>query len=179
MDLSTNPGAMVGNAPNSNLDTSNVRYFLQIPEIDGESTYHLEPTAIEVRNWSHAFKQPTASSRTTGGGSAGKARHGFFKFVKETDQATTPLLSKCWKGEQIAEATLICYNAEKPFLKVHMTNIIVADFATDEAAGDPIHLESISFNYGTVEYTYQKTGDDAILLGSFSVKHDLIQDIVS
>jgi type VI secretion system secreted protein Hcp len=141
--------------------------YLKIDGIPGESTADGYKDQIEILSYSHGVSQPAAASASSAGGaSVGRCEHQDFTIVKELDKASPLLAQHCCNGKHIPliVLTLVRAGGDKPvaFMEYKLTNNIVSSIAPS-GSKDGFPLESVSFNYGKIEWTYiqQKRADGA------------------
>ena len=155
------------------------KMFLKLGAIEGEVEEVNHEAWIEVLSWSHGFSQPTTPVRGSTGGTTEQANHSDISITKYLDCATDAILSTCWKGEQLKDATVECFRADGSevgvkYLMIEMTEVLVSSYSISGGGGD-IPMENISLSYGKVGYTYipaaKKTGDAG---ANQPVTHDLI-----
>ena len=164
---------------------ANMFLKLETPNVEGEATDSNHDKEIQVLSWSHSFNQPTSATRASaGGGTVEQANHADFSFTKYIDTATDDLLKACWSGKMFAKGTFTAYRADGDnkavkYLQVLMEKVVVSNYSTGGGTGD-IPVETVTLNYGSVEYTYiQQKNDDGTANGNQPVKHDLITQAVS
>lgn len=129
--------------------------FLKVEGIPGESTDDKHKDWIEVLSFSWGVTQ-SASASTSGGATAERADFQDFSIVKRLDRASPKLALACASGTDIKTVTLeLCRpGVEKDkFMEYKMTDCIVSAFSD---SGGPAGgaQESISFNYGKIQWTY-------------------------
>jgi len=139
--------------------------YLKIDGVPGESTAEGFKEQIEVLSFSHGVTQPSsASASTSGGATAGRCEHQDFTIVKELDKASPQLAMLCCKGTHIKEVTLTLVRAggEKPvpFMEYKLSMVIISAYSPS-GSKEGLPVESVSFNYGKIEWTYtqQKRAD--------------------
>src|ERR1041385_337842 len=159
---------------------------LETPTIEGDCTAGNHEKEIEVLNWNHGFVQPTSGTRASaGGGTVEQAQHQPMSLSKYIDSATTALLKTCWSGKTIGKATLTCYRASGAednkaveYLKVVMEDVIISNQSFSGGGGD-LPAESLSLDYGTVQYPYVLQKADGTAGGNKPAKHDLMKRAIS
>jgi len=162
-------------------------FFLKLeqPTIDGESSDSSHEKEIQVLSWNHSFSQPTSPTRSSAGaGTVEQANHSDFTIMKYTDAATDDLMKMCWSGKQIGKGTFTAYrsdgnNKAVKYLEVVMEKIVVSSVSIGGGAGN-VSTESVSLNYGKVEYNYitQKAADGTGG-GKQAISHDLVKQEVA
>jgi type VI secretion system secreted protein Hcp len=114
---------------------------------------HFEGQQIEVYSWSWGATQ-TADTTGGGGGGAGKVQLQDFNFTKKVDRSSPSLFLACATGKHFPEATLIVRKAGKgqqEYLVVKFNDLLVSSYQTGGSSGDTAPMESISFNYSSVD----------------------------
>jgi type VI secretion system secreted protein Hcp len=131
--------------------------FLKIDGIPGESSDDKHKDWIEVLSFSWGAQQPTsASASSAGGASHERANFQDFTIVKTLDKATPKLAVACAGGDHIKSVILELCRAgtdKVKYKEYKMTNCIVSSISHVGGGGKEIE-ESVSFNYGKIEWTY-------------------------
>ncbi|MFH1146593.1 MAG: type VI secretion system tube protein Hcp [Pseudomonadota bacterium] len=138
--------------------------FLKIEGIDGESTDDKHKNWIEVLSYSWGVSQMGSGSASgTGGAAAARADFQDFSAVKILDKASPALALACSEGRHIKEVKVELCRAggdKMPYMEYKMTNALVSSVSVGGGGGgEP--TESLTFNYGKIEWTYsqQKRAD--------------------
>jgi len=139
--------------------------YLKIGGVPGESTADGYKEQIEILSYSHGVTQPSAASASSSGGATtGRCEHQDFTIVKELDKASPLLAQLCCQGKHIPEIvlTLVRAGGDKPvpFMEYKLTEAIISSYAPS-GSKEGLPVESVSFNYGKIEWTYvqQKRAD--------------------
>lgn len=134
--------------------------FLQIDGIPGESTDEKHKNWIEVLSYSHGVSQMGAGSRSTGGAATGgRCDHQDFSIVKELDKATADLNLVCCNGKHIKKITLELCRAtgdKQPYMKYELEDVVISSVSIGGGGGG-IPTESVTFNYGKINWVYTET----------------------
>lgn len=132
--------------------------YLKIEGIPGESTAKGYEKQIEIQGYSHNVHQSTdISASSSGGATTGRTTHSDFSITKPVDLASPVLLQRCCDGSHIPSLTLTLVRSggesKVPFMVYTLTNLVVSDvsYAGDK---DGLPHESVSFNYGKIEWIY-------------------------
>lgn len=144
---------------------ASVDYFLKITGIDGESTDKKHGKSIDILSWSWGASN-AGSHASGGGGGAGKVSFQDFSFSMKANKASPKLLLACASGDHIPQALLTCRKAGKEqqeYLKIKFTEIHITSFQTGGSAGDVVPMDSISINFGKMEYEYYPQKPDGSL----------------
>lgn len=138
--------------------------YLLIEGIPGESTATGFEEQIPILSYNHGVSQPTAAVASTGGGAtSGRCMHQDFSIVKELDKASPLLDQKCSDGGHIPAITLVLVrsggDSNVPFMEYKLTNCVVSNVSIGGGAGGGggVPTESVSFNYGKIEWVYTQT----------------------
>jgi type VI secretion system secreted protein Hcp len=134
--------------------------FLQIDGIPGESTDEKHKDWIEVLSYSHGVSQSGAGSRSSGGAAtSGRCNHQDFSIVKTLDKASPELNLYCCNGKHIKKMTLELCRAtgdKQPYMDYLFEDVIISSISIGGGGGG-IPTESVTFNYGKVEWVYVET----------------------
>jgi type VI secretion system secreted protein Hcp len=138
--------------------------FLKIDGIPGESTDDKHKDWIEVLSYSCGVAQTaSASASTSGGASHQRADFQDLSISKTLDKASPKLALACADGTHIKQVTVELCRAggqKEKYMEYKMTNCIISSASVGGGGGgEP--TESITFNYGKIEWTYtqQKRAD--------------------
>ncbi len=134
--------------------------FLQIDGIPGESTDEKHKDWIEILSYSHGVSQSGAGSRSSGGAAtAGRCNHQDFSVVKTLDKASPELNLHCCNGKHIKKMTLQLCRAtgdKQPYMDYLFEDVIISSVSIGGGGGD-IPTESVTFNYGKLNWVYIET----------------------
>ena len=140
--------------------------FLQIDGIKGESTDDAHKDWIEVLSFNSGVSQmASGSASTSGGGTTARADFQDFSIVKTMDSASPLIALACAEGRHIKEVKLeLCRSGGDKvlYMEYKMTNCIISSTSVGGGGGgEP--TESVTFNFGKIEWTYtkQKRADGA------------------
>jgi type VI secretion system secreted protein Hcp len=141
--------------------------FLKIDGIPGESTDDKHKDWIEVLSYGSGLTQPTsATASSSGGATAQRADFQDFGITKALDKASPKLALACADGMHIKQVTLELCRAggdKVKYMEYKLTNCVVSSHQDSGSAhgADNLPTESVSFNYGKIEWTYtqQKRAD--------------------
>jgi len=133
----------------------NIRAFLKIDGIKGESTNPKHLNEIDLGAFKGGVLQ-TALSGTGGGGGAGKATFQPVVVFKGIDSASPLLFLRCATGQHIPQAVLTVTDNGKEFFEIKLIDVLVTsyDVGSHAAEGDDLPLETVSLNYSRIEITY-------------------------
>lgn len=133
--------------------------FCKIDGIDGESTDDKHKNWIEILSYSWTVSQPVSMASGTGGRTGGRADFQDFNITKILDKASPNLALYCANGKHIPkiEMQLCLATGEKhTFMKYTLEDVVVSSVSPGGAAGagETRPLESVTFNYGKIEWEY-------------------------
>jgi type VI secretion system secreted protein Hcp len=134
--------------------------FLQIDGIPGESTDGKHKDWIEILSYSHGVSQSGAGSRSSGGAaSSGRCSHQDFSIVKTLDKASPELNLHCCNGNHIKKMTLQLCRAtgeKQPYMDYLLEDVLISSVSIGGGGGG-IPTESVTFNYGKLNWVYVET----------------------
>jgi len=134
--------------------------FLQIEGIPGESTDEKHKDWIEILSYSHGVSQSGAGSRSSGGAAtSGRCNHQDFSIVKTLDKASPDLNLICCNGKHIKKMTLELCRAtgdKQPYMDYLFEDVIISSVSIGGGGGG-IPTESVTFNYGKLNWVYVET----------------------
>lgn len=149
-------------------------YFLKIDGIDGESTDDKHKGEIEVLSYSWGESQ-TGTHGSGGGGGAGKVNMGDFNFMMTANKASPKLMLACATGDHIKTAKLTLRKAggeQQEYMSITFSDVLVSSYQTGGGGGE-IPAESISLNFGKVEFEYKPQKPDGTLDSPIKTGYDL------
>ncbi|MBN2592648.1 MAG: type VI secretion system tube protein Hcp [Sedimentisphaerales bacterium] len=136
--------------------------FLKIDVIPGESTDDKHKDWIEISSFNHGLSQMSSGSRSSGGAaSSQRCDHQDFSVVKALDKSSPKLALACCTGEHIKKIQVELCRATKDktkYMEFTMSDVIVSSVRPGgSASGEALPVESVSFNYGKIEWIYTLT----------------------
>lgn len=158
--------------------------YLQLDGIKGESTDDKHKDWIEVLSFDHSMMQPVSSTKSSAGGaSGGRAQHGDFALVKNVDLSSPKLYEALSNGKHLSKAKLeVCRagGSQIKFLEITLEQVMISQvhlnspMQANATNGDLIPTESVSLNYGKIEWVYtQQKRSDGSGGGNVNAKYDL------
>ena len=140
--------------------------YLQIEGIPGEATESKHKDWIELTSVQHGVTQPISSTKgSAGGGATGRSVHGPFVITKFLDKATPKLFEAVSSGKHFKKVQIDVCRAggdKVKYYEVKMEEVLISNVTTSGHGGsDELPSESVSFDYGKIEWTYtqQKRAD--------------------
>lgn len=133
--------------------------FLKIDGIPGESTDDKHKDWIEILSYNLGVSQMASTGSTGGGRSAGRADFKDFSFSKEVDKSSAKLLLFCANGSHVKEMTLQLHRAtgdKQKYLEIKLTDNLITS-VHPAGGGGGIPSESVTVNFGKIEYVYTQT----------------------
>jgi type VI secretion system secreted protein Hcp len=131
--------------------------YMQIDGLKGESTDSEHKDWIELLSFNHSISQPaSATAASAGGGTTARSQHSDYSITKYVDLASPKLYEMCSSGKHIKDITIEMLRASGDkrvkYMVVKMEQVVISHVAPVGGADFP--TESISFNYGTIKWTY-------------------------
>ena len=158
-----------------------VDYFLKIDGVDGESKDKDHQNEIQLESWSWG-ETNSGSMSAGGGGGAGKVSMQDFTFTMQTNKASPEVFKKCAAGDHIDSCLLTCRKAggdQQEYLKIEFTDVLISSYQTGGGGGDVLPVESITFNFAKIKYSYAPQKDDGSLDSPIEHTVDLKQMDIS
>lgn len=149
-------------------------YFLKIEGVDGESTDDKHKGEIEVLSYSWGETQ-SGTYGAGGGGGAGKVNMNDFAFTMLANKASPKLMLACATGDHIKSAKLTLRKAggeQQEYMTITFTDLLVSSYTTGGGGGE-IPAESITLNFGKVEFEYKPQKPDGTLDSPIKTGYDL------
>ena len=133
--------------------------FLKIDGIPGESTDDKHGQWIDMLSMSQGVTQTAGVDRSAvGGHTGGRVDVSELSFMKLMDASSMLLTDACNTGKHIptCEIELCTASGEKhTFMKYKLTDVLVSSVQTSHSSGgDSRPTESISLNFGKIEWEY-------------------------
>jgi type VI secretion system secreted protein Hcp len=138
--------------------------FLQIENVQGESTDSSHANWIEVVDFNVGCEQPASgSSRSTAGGAtSGRVACYPLRFRHLIDKASPKLYIACCQGAHIKKITLEVCRAtgdKQVYYKVDLEDTVVSriDTVGEGKSDESVPFEDVYLSYGKITWTYTAT----------------------
>lgn len=138
--------------------------YMQVDGLKGESTDSEHKDWIELLSFNHGITQPaSATASSAGGGTTARCQHSDFSITKFIDLASPKLYELCSNGKHVKSVNIEMMRASGDkrvkYMVIKMTEVVISHVAP--SGGDEFPTEAVSFNYGTINWTYtqQKRAD--------------------
>jgi len=157
--------------------------YMQIDGVKGESTDSEHKDWIELLSFNHAITQPaSATAASAGGGTTARSQHSDFSISKFVDLASPLLYQLCSNGKHVKSVNIEMMRASGDkrvkYMVVAMTEVVISHVAP--SGGSDFPSEAVSFNYGTIKWTYtQQKRADGTPGGNTTGGWDLTQNKVA
>jgi type VI secretion system secreted protein Hcp len=142
-----------------------VDMFLKIDGIDGESLASGHEKWIELNSFSWGVSQAVGDPTGPGGLASTRSAHKDILMTKTLDKSSPLLFLSCCQGKLIPtvsmEVTKPTAQGTNTYLTITLTDVFVSSVqpagtaAMEGAASSDRPSESVSFNYGKIEYHYK------------------------
>lgn len=157
--------------------------YLKLPDpIKGESTDDKHKDWIEVMSFSHGIAQHGGGS-VSGGGSrvAGKVDVHEFSITKRMDKSSPQLNKFCCLGKHLDKASIeLCKSTGKKeiMMKYSFENVMLTSVSVGGGQGQECPVETLSFTFGKVEWSYTPTDHKTGAAGTAVVtNHNLVTNV--
>ena len=131
--------------------------FLKIDGVDGESADINHQKWIDATSFSHVIK--SSASVVGGSGTAGNLQIQDLVVGKMLDKASPQLFLMCCNGTHINSVILDVVNQQSgfSFYTITLQDVLVSSVQSSglSSGGDARPTESITFNFGKIEWKYQ------------------------
>jgi type VI secretion system secreted protein Hcp len=157
--------------------------YMQIDGLKGESTDSEHKDWIELLSFNHSISQPvSATANSAGGATTARCQHQDFSISKPVDLASAKLYELCSSGKHIKDVTIEMLRASGDkrvkYMVVKMEQVVISHVAP--SGGSDFPTESVSFNYGTIKWTYtQQKRTDGSGGGNVTGGWSLVENKVS
>ena len=156
-------------------NTVAVDIFLKLAGIEGESRDVRHKGEIDVLSWSWGLSE-THAPQTGGGAGAGKPHFEDLSIRKLVDLASPLLLAATAKGNHISDAILTVRRAgpgAQEFLVISMKDVLVTSVSIEGPKEDDRPMESITLNFGRIDFDYTSFKADGTKDKEESFKWDI------
>jgi type VI secretion system secreted protein Hcp len=132
--------------------------YLNIEGVEGESKDADHGRWIDLVSFQHGVTQPGSGVSTSQVARVtGASRHKDLVVTKELDKASPKLAEMVCNGSHVGLVKLEVAapgSPQKLFLRITMTDVIVTSVALGGGSADDRPTEEVSFNYGTITWSY-------------------------
>ena len=153
--------------------------YMQIEGLKGESTDTEHKDWIEVLSFTHAITQP--ASATAAATIAGRSQHSAYTITKRLDATSPKLYEMCSSGKHVKSVNLEMMsssgNKKARFMQVKMEEVVISHVAPSGDGDFP--SESVSFNYGTIKWTYTVQRADGSQGGNVTGSWSVVENKVA
>jgi len=134
-----------------------VDFYLDLPDIEGESTDKKYKGKIELDSYSVSVAQSSTQASGSGGG-AGKCRWQDLHLTKKMDVASPKLMLACASGKHFTKATLYCRKAggeQEDFCVWNLTDVLVSSFQSGgHGHSEILPVDQFSLGFGKIIMEY-------------------------
>jgi type VI secretion system secreted protein Hcp len=133
--------------------------YLQVDGVKGECLDSAHKDWIEILSYSHTISQPaSATANSAGGGTSGRCKHEDFVITKYVDLASPKLYELCCSGKHLSKVVIELMRASGgapvKYMAIEMDQVVISKASPGAVGSDDLPIESISFNYGIIKWTY-------------------------
>jgi len=131
--------------------------YMQVDGLKGESTDSEHKDWIELLSYNHSISQPaSATANSAGGGTIGRCQHSDFSITKYVDLASPKMYELCSSVKHLKNVTIDLMrssgDSRVKYMEIKMEQVVISHVAP--AGGGDFPSEAVSFNYGTIKWTY-------------------------
>lgn len=138
--------------------------FMQVKDIEGESTDDKHQKWIEIMSYSFGASQAVGSLASTGGARSGeRVDLQDLAITKNLDKSSPKLFAACCKGTHIPEVTLeLCRNTgdKQTYMIYKLEDVLITSYNPSGTSGGDIPYESLTLNPAKITLTYTCTDHD-------------------
>lgn len=149
--------------------------FLQISDVEGDSTVKGFEKQIEVSSFSFSTSQSTSPIRSNTSHTDGRPSLSLLNITKSCDKASPIICKKLWAGATLAKATLTACRDEGAaliaYLTITMENVVIANYSISGGGGMP--YENVALNYAKIEINYIPQKNEGGTSGNVPASYDL------
>jgi type VI secretion system secreted protein Hcp len=172
-----------------------IKYFLKIEGIEGDSQDPEHKGEIDLLAWSW-YQSQGGVYAAGGGGGAGKVNMEDFHFDMTVNKASPRLFVACATGEHIRKAVLTCRKVNKKYkeyLKIILTDLLVSSYQIDgqfQQITEEVHVDRketstkaghnqigpkthVTLNFARIEIEYNEQKEDGSASGMVKAGWDL------
>lgn len=137
--------------------------FMKFDTVEGESTDEKHPGWIELLSFSLGASQPVATTSAAGGRTAQRVDISDFSAMKMVDKASVDMLLACCNGSHFKKVEVeVCEASEQKhvYIKYELSDVIISSLQTSGSSGGDKPTESISLNFGKIQWEYTPLKQD-------------------
>lgn len=131
--------------------------YLNVDGLKGECTDSDHKDWIQVFSFNHSITQQV-SAVSSGAATTGRSVHGAYTITKRVDMSSPKLYEMCSSGKHIKSVTLEMTrpsgNRHLKYMEVKLEEVVISQVAPESSVGTEFPSESVSFNYGSIKWTY-------------------------
>lgn len=159
-------------APALSLAAPNVRMYLKIEGIPGESAEQNHPNWIQIQAFSHGVAKSAAMGQT----GTQPSQHQDFAVMKELDRASPRIFLASCLGTQISSVTLHLVRPADgvKFMDIGMTNVVIASAGYNATTSSTVPVEQVTFNYQKIRWSYSWFDESGALLEVVTTSWDVL-----
>ncbi|MCL4746154.1 MAG: type VI secretion system tube protein Hcp [Burkholderiaceae bacterium] len=131
--------------------------FITIDEVTGEAQDKEFAGAIDVLSWEWGVNW-SGNRAVVSGGRRGSADVRVFEFTHRLDNASAPLMNRCFLGTKLKKALVTMRRAggskAQSYLKITFSDVQVASVLAQHDADNLIPLERVTLAFEAVKFEY-------------------------
>lgn len=135
--------------------------FMQIQDIEGESTDDKHAKWIELHSFSFGATQAVGTTVSTGGARSGqRVDIQDFSISKDLDKASPKIFAACCSGVHIAKIVVEVCRAtgeKQKYMEYLLEDVLVTSYQPSGQFGGQIPTESVTLNAAQITLTYTVT----------------------
>lgn len=137
--------------------------YMKIEFIPGESTDEKHKEWIEILSVSQKVTVPITSGGAGAPRTAGTPQVSDFTVASLVNIASPQLFFQAVSGASIPainiEVTRDVAGVSETYLKIELKDVLISSYQTSGSSGGDVPTESVSLNYGKIEFKYQQFDD--------------------
>ncbi len=157
-----------------------VDIFLNIKDIEGESTATGHEKEIVVDSWSLGLSN-TVIREGGGGARAGKVKFNDIQITKRIDKSTPLLMMAASSGQPVPQAVLTISKRgeDKPvdYITITLKDVLITSIQLSGDSGDGQMSEDITINFGEIQFEYAQQKPDGTFEKPIKYGWNLLENI--